>query len=112
MGIILCEDHGRTGIKTGVLDEICTKILNDEHIDQEVFATIVIDYFDGGELLVSDKYLVTKDFKKKNNVRDHYKIYSDEDEKILLKPFRSRIGVICGKCYEEYLKRHGINVDH
>jgi hypothetical protein len=111
MGIILCEDHGRTGVVTGVLDEICTKILNDENIDQEEFATIVIDYFDGEELLVSDTYLVTNDFRKKNNVKDHYKICSEEDEQILLKPFKSRIGVICGKCYEEYLKRHGINVD-
>ena len=111
MGIIECNKHGRTGIVTGVLDEICRKILNDEYIDHEEFATVVIDYFDGDELLVSDIYLVTKEFKKKYNIRGHYKISSDQDEELLLEPFRSKIGVICGKCYEEYLKRHSINID-
>jgi hypothetical protein len=111
MGIILCEDHGRTGIMTGVLDEICVKMLKDEYIDPTDFATVAIDYFDGDELLFSDKYLVTKEFKKKYEVRDHYEIYSDEDEEHLLKPFKSKIGVICGKCYEDYLKRHGIDTD-
>ena len=110
MGIIICEKHGRTGIVTGVLKEICQKMLNDELLNQDELTTILIDYYDGKKLLFNEKYLITADFKKKLKLKDHYKISTDEEEEIFIKPMASEMGAICGKCYEEYLLRHDIKI--
>lgn len=108
MGIIICKKHGRTGIVTGVLKEICQKMLNDDPINQYELTTILVEYYDEEELLFTDKYLVTIDFKRKYDLDDYYKICSDEEEDLLLKPIASEIGAICGQCYKEYILKHNI----
>ena len=111
MGIITCEKHGRTGIVKGILKEICQKMLNDELLNQDELTIIIIDYYDGEELLFNEKYLVTTDFKNKLKLKDNYKISTDEEEELFIKPMASEMGAICGKCYEEYLLRHDIKLE-
>lgn len=111
MGIIICDKHGRTGIITGILKDICKKMSDNANLKQSELATIIVDYYDEGELLFSDKYLVTTEFKDNLCLDNHYKIYSEEDENLILKRVRQKMGAMCGKCYEEYLKRHKLKVD-
>jgi hypothetical protein len=111
MGIILCEQHVRTGIVIDILEEICNKILNDESLNQDELTTVIVDYFDGEELFFSDKYLLTTKFKSGFDLKDYYKISSEEDEALIFKLIESRMGAICGKCYEEYMDRHNIKID-
>lgn len=110
MGMVICEKHGRTGIAIGILNEICDKIVNDERISQNVLRTIVIEYYDEDELLVSHRYLVTDDFKEAYKLKDYYKIKSDEEDEQIFKPIDPFIGAICGKCFEEYLFKYNLQI--
>lgn len=110
MGMIICEKHGRTGIRTGILEEICQKVLNDTPITQNELSYIVIDYFDKNDFLFTNKYIVTKSFKKELNLDDYYKISTVEEERIF-KKIGSNIGVLCGKCFDEYLTKYKIKIE-
>ena len=111
MGMIICENHGRTGIRTGILEEICQRVLNDTPIAQDELSYIVIDYFDKNDFLFTNKYIVTKSFKKALKLDDYYKISTEEDDKRMFKKIGSNIGVLCGKCFEEYLKKYNIKIE-
>jgi hypothetical protein len=64
MGMILCENHGRTGIRTGILEQICQKVLDDIPITQEELSYILVDYYDNETFMFTNKYILTKKFKK------------------------------------------------
>lgn len=111
MGMIICEDHGRTGIRTGILEEICQKVLNDTPILQEELSYIIVDYYDGKIFMFSNKYIVTKKFKEESELNDYYKVSTEEEDALLHEKLQSNIGVLCGKCFDEYLKKYNINID-
>jgi hypothetical protein len=111
MGMIICENHGKTGIKTGILEQICQKVLDDIPILQEELSYINVDYYDNKEFMFSNKYIVTKKFKKESNLNDYYKVTSEEEDEALYKRLGANIGVLCGKCFDEYLKKFNIDID-
>jgi hypothetical protein len=110
MGMIICEKHGMTGISINILKDICEKILENEPIAQEELATILVDYYDEDTFLITDRYLVTNDFKREYQLRGYYKISSDEEDQRLWRPIAPMMGGLCGKCYKEYLAEHNIKV--
>jgi len=111
MGMIICEEHGGTGIITGILEEICQKVLNDERISQDELSYILIDCFDKNDFLFANKYIVTKNFKISQNLDDYYRITTEEEEERLSKKIGANIGVLCGKCFSEYLDKYNLIID-
>ena len=111
MGMIVCEIHGRTGIRTGILEQICQKVLDDTPITQEEVSYILVDYYDNKKFMFSNKYIVTKKFKEVSKLNDYYKISTEEEDALLHDRLGANIGVLCGKCFDEYLKKYNINID-
>jgi hypothetical protein len=111
MGMIICEDHGRTGIRTGILEQICQKVLDDTPISQEELSYILVDYYDNKKFMFSNRYIVTKKFKEESKLNDYYKVTTEEEDRLLYKKLGSNIGVLCGKCFDEYLKKYNIIID-
>ena len=111
MGMILCEDHGRTGIRTGILEQICQKVLDDIPITQEELSYILVEYYDNETFMFTNKYIVTKKFKKESNLNVYYKVSTEEEAALLYNKLGSNTSAICGKCFEEYLKKYNINID-
>ena len=110
MGMIICEDHGRTGIITGILEQICQKVLNDIPITQEELSFILVDYYDNETFMFTNKYIVSKKFKKESNLDDYYKVSTEEQDALLYKKLGSNTSALCGKCFDEYLKRYNIHI--
>ena len=60
MGMIVCEIHGRTGIRTGILEQICQKVLDDTPITQEEVSYILVDYYDNKKFMFFEQIYCNK----------------------------------------------------
>ncbi|MFB9079337.1 hypothetical protein ACFFLS_05600 [Flavobacterium procerum] len=101
MGMLQCEKHGLSGIAINIEKSICHKINRNQQILSSDLIVVKVYLYDNDQYLFNLNYIITKESKKKYNIKSIYEIHNEEDEK-QLNEIDSLVGVICEKCFVEY----------
>lgn len=108
MGLIICDKHGQQGIAINIQDEICRSILANEPLCNEDLKIIKVVFFDENRPLMEMNHIVTTSLKEKLALEDLYEIREESEEETLIRPFTSKMGIVCGQCLNEYEHKKAI----
>lgn len=111
MGIIICEKHGRQGIKINVEKSIVDIILADVPLTEADLVVVTIAFFDNADFLYEEKILLKKSTFIAHKFKSAYTIANELEEAQIMPPLNELLTGICGKCYSEYMFKHLINID-
>ena len=110
MGIMICAQHGKQGIRINIDKEIVKDIDFDKAIQEEDLIIVTVSFYDKTEFLYEERRLLKKDTFVRNKLKHSYIIREEEEEKELISLDALLTG-ICGKCYSEYMSKHNISIE-
>lgn len=109
MGIIICEKHGRQGIKINIEKSIVDNILADISLTEADLVVVTIAFFDNAYFLYEDKILLKKPTFIAHEFTDTYTITNELEEAQIMPHLNKLLTGVCGKCYSEYMLKHQIS---
>ena len=111
MGIIICNKHGKKGIKINIDKKIIDNIHSGVNIKEEDLVIVTVELFDELDFLLEYKILFRKDTFVENKLKYFYKISNELEEEEELLPVEGLLSGVCGECYFEYMKNNNININ-
>ncbi len=112
MGLVLCNKHSSQGLVINIHETLLSKIRRNIKIENDeleiIFEELILE--DEGLDNETLKYLVTKNFLKENNLSTKYRNNSDDINSFMMKVIYKNMGSICGKCLNQYLNYHELNI--
>ena len=103
MGIISCIKHGVCGLTPSVSVDICNDLLNGGSGGIRDIYLVIVRVFDGEEHLYDQVNYISCELVDLHKLNRVYEIHNEAEE-ARINSFFPKTSVVCGKCFEEYIK--------
>ena len=118
MGMIQCKKHGFTGFMTGVDTELSKGIQNNLFHDDIMKIKLIYKFDEYPDVEEADKlgeyesfyYIGLDKFHKKALKKEYILCSEDDEEKLRYTLENLHNGGMCGKCFNEYVEKNGIQI--